>query len=198
MPYNELGLMAGFQRAVAAQGRIRSSPIQTAGIPVILHGRGVDVLVTAPGYLLEHAVVLSAEGILMPDEADRMLNMGVIHNIRKVSALLSGWCQNLLERSRGLRRRRRERSLCYYLHRRSNTRRWGRRTRRRCGKSLSPEAEKRTTPNPATTASPLPIHCSLRTSSVRVPDLPSFGLRALSTVSTKFASNGKSLSCPVC
>ncbi|MES9859343.1 MAG: ATP-dependent RNA helicase RhlE [Candidatus Thiodiazotropha sp. LLP2] len=54
--------------------------------------RGVDILVATPGRLLDHAsqktVDLSKVEILVLDEADRMLDMGFIHDIRKVMALL--------------------------------------------------------------------------------------------------------------
>ncbi|MFQ5487236.1 MAG: ATP-dependent RNA helicase RhlE [Gammaproteobacteria bacterium] len=64
--------------------------------------RGVDILVATPGRLLDHAsqktVDLSQVEILVLDEADRMLDMGFIHDIRKVLALLpaKGARQNLL------------------------------------------------------------------------------------------------------
>ncbi|MCU7917021.1 MAG: DEAD/DEAH box helicase [Candidatus Thiodiazotropha sp. (ex Epidulcina cf. delphinae)] len=64
--------------------------------------RGVDILVATPGRLLDHAgqktVDLSQIEILVLDEADRMLDMGFIHDIRKVLALLpaNGARQNLL------------------------------------------------------------------------------------------------------
>ena len=64
--------------------------------------RGVDILVATPGRLLDHAgqktVDLSRIEILVLDEADRMLDMGFIHDIRKVLALLpeNGARQNLL------------------------------------------------------------------------------------------------------
>ncbi len=54
--------------------------------------RGVDILVATPGRLLDHArqktVDLSQVEILVLDEADRMLDMGFIHDIRKVLAML--------------------------------------------------------------------------------------------------------------
>ena len=54
--------------------------------------QGVDILVATPGRLLDHAnqktVNLSQVEILVLDEADRMLDMGFIHDIRKVLALL--------------------------------------------------------------------------------------------------------------
>ncbi|MEM1240764.1 MAG: DEAD/DEAH box helicase [Cyanobacteria bacterium P01_H01_bin.26] len=53
---------------------------------------GVDILVATPGRLLDHAgqktVDLSQVEILVLDEADRMLDMGFIHDIRKVLAIL--------------------------------------------------------------------------------------------------------------
>jgi ATP-dependent RNA helicase RhlE len=61
---------------------------------------GVDILVATPGRLLDHAgqgtVDLSKVEILILDEADRMLDMGFIHDIRKVLALLPAKRQNLL------------------------------------------------------------------------------------------------------
>jgi ATP-dependent RNA helicase RhlE len=62
--------------------------------------RGVDILVATPGRLLDHArqktVNLSGVEILVLDEADRMLDMGFIHDIRRVLALLPAKRQNLL------------------------------------------------------------------------------------------------------
>jgi ATP-dependent RNA helicase RhlE len=62
--------------------------------------RGVDVLVATPGRLLDHVgektVDLRQVEILVLDEADRMLDMGFIHDIRKVLALLPQKRQNLL------------------------------------------------------------------------------------------------------
>ncbi|RJL48247.1 ATP-dependent RNA helicase RhlE [Pectobacterium carotovorum] len=61
---------------------------------------GVDILVATPGRLLdlEHqrAVDLSQVEILVLDEADRMLDMGFIHDIRRVLAKLPAKRQNLL------------------------------------------------------------------------------------------------------
>ncbi|AKH19481.1 ATP-dependent RNA helicase RhlE [Sedimenticola thiotaurini] len=61
---------------------------------------GVDILVATPGRLLDHAqqktVDLSHVEFLVLDEADRMLDMGFIHDIRKVLALLPSARQNLL------------------------------------------------------------------------------------------------------
>ena len=61
---------------------------------------GVDIVVATPGRLLDHAsqktLDLSAVEILVLDEADRMLDMGFIHDIRKILALLPQQRQNLL------------------------------------------------------------------------------------------------------
>ncbi len=61
---------------------------------------GVDILVATPGRLLDHAqqgtVNLSHVEILVLDEADRMLDMGFIHDIRRVLKLLPPERQNLL------------------------------------------------------------------------------------------------------
>ncbi|HJV07865.1 MAG TPA: DEAD/DEAH box helicase [Chromobacteriaceae bacterium] len=60
----------------------------------------VDILVATPGRLLDHVnqrtLDLSQVEILVLDEADRMLDMGFIHDIRKVLALLPPKRQNLL------------------------------------------------------------------------------------------------------
>jgi ATP-dependent RNA helicase RhlE len=60
----------------------------------------VDILVATPGRLLDHTqqktLDLSGVEILVLDEADRMLDMGFIRDIRKVLALLPKTRQNLL------------------------------------------------------------------------------------------------------
>ncbi len=62
--------------------------------------RGVDILVATPGRLLDHVrqktLDLSSVEILVLDEADRMLDMGFIPDIRKILALLPNKRQNLL------------------------------------------------------------------------------------------------------
>ncbi|NMG15051.1 DEAD/DEAH box helicase [Aromatoleum bremense] len=60
----------------------------------------VDILVATPGRLLDHVgqktLDLSGVEILILDEADRMLDMGFIRDIRKILALLPKQRQNLL------------------------------------------------------------------------------------------------------
>jgi ATP-dependent RNA helicase RhlE len=62
--------------------------------------RGVDILVATPGRLLDHVqqrtVDLSGVEIFVLDEADRMLDMGFIRDIRKIIALLPKERQNLM------------------------------------------------------------------------------------------------------
>ncbi|MGH8707628.1 MAG: DEAD/DEAH box helicase, partial [Burkholderiales bacterium] len=62
--------------------------------------RGVEVLVATPGRLLDHVqsktVMLNQVGILTLDEADRMLDMGFLPDIRRIIALLPPVRQNLL------------------------------------------------------------------------------------------------------
>ena len=64
-----------------------------------LRGR-VDILVATPGRLLDHVgqktLDLSHVEILVLDEADRMLDMGFIRDIKKILALLPKQRQNLL------------------------------------------------------------------------------------------------------
>ncbi|MGG6297613.1 DEAD/DEAH box helicase [Leptolyngbya sp. AN02str] len=62
--------------------------------------RGVDVLVATPGRLLDHVgqqtLDLSQVEILVLDECDRMLDMGFIHDIRKILAMVPTERQTLL------------------------------------------------------------------------------------------------------
>ncbi|HTQ36815.1 MAG TPA: DEAD/DEAH box helicase, partial [Steroidobacteraceae bacterium] len=61
---------------------------------------GCDILIATPGRLLDLAnqkcVSLAEVGIFVLDEADRMLDMGFIHDIKRVRALLPKERQNLL------------------------------------------------------------------------------------------------------
>jgi ATP-dependent RNA helicase RhlE len=62
--------------------------------------QGVDILVATPGRLLDHhgqgTLDLKQVEIFVLDEADRMLDMGFIHDIKKVLAILPAKKQSLL------------------------------------------------------------------------------------------------------
>ena len=62
--------------------------------------KGVDVVVATPGRLLDHmqqgTIDLSAVEVFVLDEADRMLDMGFIRDIKKVIKVLPKERQNLL------------------------------------------------------------------------------------------------------
>ncbi len=62
--------------------------------------QGVDILVATPGRLLDlyqqKAVRFDQLEVLVLDEADRMLDMGFIHDIRKILSYLPGHRQNLM------------------------------------------------------------------------------------------------------
>jgi ATP-dependent RNA helicase RhlE len=81
-------------RATVVYGGVDISPQMK-----ILHG-GVEILVATPGRLLDHlhqkSVNLSRVEILVLDEADRMLDMGFIPDIKRILAVLPKQRQNLL------------------------------------------------------------------------------------------------------
>jgi ATP-dependent RNA helicase RhlE len=62
--------------------------------------KGVDIVIATPGRLLDHlqqgTVDLSGVETLVLDEADRMLDMGFIRDIKRILALLPNQRQNLL------------------------------------------------------------------------------------------------------
>ena len=62
--------------------------------------RGLDIVVATPGRLLDHVgqktIDLSSIEVLVLDEADRMLDMGFIRDIRKILAVLPKQRQNML------------------------------------------------------------------------------------------------------
>ena len=81
-------------RSVAIYGGV-GMPAQVATLR-----RGVDIVVATPGRLLDHArqrtIDLRRVDVLVLDEADRMLDMGFIRDIRSILALLPDRRQNLL------------------------------------------------------------------------------------------------------
>ena len=62
--------------------------------------RGVDIVIATPGRLLDHmqrgTIRLDGVETLVLDEADRMLDMGFINDIRKIMKTMRGDRQNLL------------------------------------------------------------------------------------------------------
>ena len=62
--------------------------------------KGVEILVATPGRLLDHVesrnLMLNQVQILILDEADRMLDMGFVHDIKRVLAILPAKKQSLL------------------------------------------------------------------------------------------------------
>ncbi len=80
-----------------------TSALAIGGVPMGRQVRalldGVDVLVATPGRLLDlvhsNALRLNHVGFLVLDEADRMLDMGFIHDIRKIVAKLPSERQTL-------------------------------------------------------------------------------------------------------
>ena len=105
-PTRELAAQVGESIATYGRHLQLNSAVVFGGVKInpqkkILR-QGVDILVATPGRLLDHAqqgtVDLSKVEILVLDEADRMLDMGFIHDIRRLLALLpeNGVRQNLL------------------------------------------------------------------------------------------------------
>jgi ATP-dependent RNA helicase RhlE len=80
------------------------STIVYGGVPLPPQERallgGVEIVVATPGRLLDHAgsrtINLGQVEVLVLDEADRMLDMGFIDDIRRILALLPAQRQNLL------------------------------------------------------------------------------------------------------
>jgi superfamily II DNA/RNA helicase len=80
-----------------------STTLAIGGVPMGRQVRallnGVDVLVATPGRLLDlvqsNALRLNQVGFLVLDEADRMLDMGFIHDIRKIVAKIPSERQTL-------------------------------------------------------------------------------------------------------
>ncbi len=103
-PTRELALQVEESvRTYGAQRRVRSTTIY-GGVgfePQVRALRGgPEIVVATPGRLLDHAnqgtIDLRSVEILVLDEADRMLDMGFIRDIRRILALLPARRQNLL------------------------------------------------------------------------------------------------------
>ncbi len=83
--FETYGKFTGFRSAVVFGGVNINRQITELG-------RGVDILVATPGRLLDllgqRALTLSDLTVFVLDEADRMLDMGFIHDVRKIAALV--------------------------------------------------------------------------------------------------------------
>lgn len=103
-PTRELAAQVGESVATYGKHLPLRSAIVFGGVsinPQMLKLRkGVDVLVATPGRLLDlygqNAIKFSRLEILVLDEADRMLDMGFIHDIKRILKLLPDRRQNLL------------------------------------------------------------------------------------------------------
>jgi ATP-dependent RNA helicase RhlE len=90
-------------RAYGRHTGLRSTVIY-GGVPIEPQQRelrsGIEIVVATPGRLLDHmeqrSVALAAVQVLVLDEADRMLDMGFLPDIKRVIAALPGQRQNLL------------------------------------------------------------------------------------------------------
>ena len=102
-PTRELAIQVEESVRTYSGGAARSTAIYGGvgyGAQVAALRRGAEIVVATPGRLLDHArqgtIDLRSVEILVLDEADRMLDMGFIRDIRQVLALLPGRRQNLL------------------------------------------------------------------------------------------------------
>ena len=104
VPTRELALQVEQSvRTYGAHRPVRSTPI-FGGMPMDRQVRilraGVEVVVATPGRLLDHVgqrtIDLGRVEILVLDEADRMLDMGFIHDIQRILERLPAERQNLL------------------------------------------------------------------------------------------------------
>ena len=102
-PTRELAIQVEQSVRTYSGGSVRSTAIYGGvgfGGQVSALRRGVEIVVATPGRLLDHSrqgtIDLRSVEILVLDEADRMLDMGFIRDIRQVLALLPDRRQNLL------------------------------------------------------------------------------------------------------
>ncbi len=103
-PTRELAAQVGDSVATYGKNLHLRSAVVYGGVkinPQMMELRkGVDILVATPGRLLDlyqkNAVKFKQLEVLVLDEADRMLDMGFIHDIRKILGLLPKQRQNLL------------------------------------------------------------------------------------------------------
>jgi ATP-dependent RNA helicase RhlE len=103
-PTRELAAQVGESVATYGKNLPLRSTVVFGGVKInpqmIKLRKGVDILVATPGRLLDlynqNAVKFKQLEVLVLDEADRMLDMGFIHDIRKILNLLPRQRQNLM------------------------------------------------------------------------------------------------------
>lgn len=103
-PTRELAAQVGESVATYSRHLALRSAVVFGGVKInpqmMKLRKGVDVLVATPGRLLDlyqqRAVRFDRLEVLVLDEADRMLDMGFIHDIRKILAALPARRQNLM------------------------------------------------------------------------------------------------------
>jgi len=91
--FGAYGQFLGIRRAVILGGVNQNPQVKALA-------KGVDVLIATPGRLLDLAnqghIKLGNTHTLVLDEADRMLDMGFIHDVKKIMAMLPAKRQSLL------------------------------------------------------------------------------------------------------
>lgn len=103
-PTRELAAQVAESVATYSKGMNLSSAVVFGGVKInpqmMKLRKGVDILVATPGRLMDlhnqRAVNFSQLEVLVLDEADRMLDMGFIHDIKKIIRVLPPKRQNLL------------------------------------------------------------------------------------------------------
>ncbi len=103
-PTRELAAQVHESVLTYGQGLGMSSTVVFGGVKInpqmMKLRKGADILVATPGRLLDffqqNAVRFSKLEVLVLDEADRMLDMGFIHDIKKILAQLPKQRQNLM------------------------------------------------------------------------------------------------------
>lgn len=103
-PTRELAAQVGESVATYGQHMGMRSAVVYGGVKInpqmMALRKGADVLIATPGRLMDlyqqNAIGFGDVEILVLDEADRMLDMGFIHDIKKILALLPTKRQNLL------------------------------------------------------------------------------------------------------
>ena len=103
-PTRELAAQVGESVATYGKHMALSSAVVFGGVKInpqmMKLRRGVDVLIATPGRLMDlysqGAVKFTHLEVLVLDEADRMLDMGFIHDIKRIISLLPRRRQNLM------------------------------------------------------------------------------------------------------